>query len=198
VQPHGPYLLGGWCVGGIAALELARVLIEEGEQIQLMLLADTDRPSAARARAANLYFLRQRLRHIGQELSTILRADNRRKVHMIRELFRRKMGRADTGEIQEHAQFYRSKVRYRQMLYAHSARSYPGRLTLIVNEAQSRFDPDLGWQGFAAGGLEVRTSPGDHMTMFSVHHQVVAQTILKCICEATAAEQKDVRAGAVL
>ena len=41
VQPHGPYLLFGECLGGKLAYELARKLDQEGEPIALLMLLDT-------------------------------------------------------------------------------------------------------------------------------------------------------------
>jgi thioesterase domain-containing protein/acyl transferase domain-containing protein len=41
VQPHGPYLLGGFSGGGIAAFEMARQLIEAGEEVGTVILLDT-------------------------------------------------------------------------------------------------------------------------------------------------------------
>jgi acyl transferase domain-containing protein/thioesterase domain-containing protein/acyl carrier protein len=41
VQPHGPYLLGGFSGGGIAAFEMARQLIEAGEEVTSVILLDT-------------------------------------------------------------------------------------------------------------------------------------------------------------
>lgn len=41
VQPHGPYLLGGFSGGGLAALEMARQLHEAGEETLLLVLLDT-------------------------------------------------------------------------------------------------------------------------------------------------------------
>ena len=38
VQPHGPYHLGGTCNGGLLAFEAARILADEGEQIQTLAL----------------------------------------------------------------------------------------------------------------------------------------------------------------
>jgi amino acid adenylation domain-containing protein len=35
-QPHGPYLLGGMCNGGLVALEIARQLMQAGEQVDLV------------------------------------------------------------------------------------------------------------------------------------------------------------------
>jgi thioesterase domain-containing protein len=198
VQPRGPYLLGGMCVGGIAALELARVLMEEGEQIQLMLLVDTERSGPETARAAELNYIRRRMRHIRQVLSTIAHAGKRDKVQMVRTLFRRKMGWEDSPEILQQDRYYRSKMRYWRMLYAHCPQKYPGRLVLVVNEEQHRFNPDLGWPGFADGGLEILTSPGTHETMFTEHRRAAAKTILHCIDGTTSTQRPDVAAEAVL
>jgi len=38
--PHGPYLLGGYCIGAIVAMEVARQLVEKGEKISHLLLID--------------------------------------------------------------------------------------------------------------------------------------------------------------
>ncbi|HSF39112.1 MAG TPA: non-ribosomal peptide synthase/polyketide synthase [Thermoanaerobaculia bacterium] len=40
VQPHGPYFLGGWSLGGVVAYEMARRLREEGEEVALLVLLD--------------------------------------------------------------------------------------------------------------------------------------------------------------
>ncbi len=41
VQPHGPYFIGGYCMGGTVALEVAQQLHREGEEIGLLALFDT-------------------------------------------------------------------------------------------------------------------------------------------------------------
>jgi len=38
VQPKGPYLLGGWCNGGLMAYEIARQLHAEGQKVDLLVL----------------------------------------------------------------------------------------------------------------------------------------------------------------
>jgi thioesterase domain-containing protein len=43
-QPHGPYLLGGWSMGGTVAHELACVLRERGEQVALLVMIDSNSP----------------------------------------------------------------------------------------------------------------------------------------------------------
>ena len=49
VQPRGPYRLGGYCMGGFTAYELARRLRAEGEEVDLLLLVDSS-PTSARFR----------------------------------------------------------------------------------------------------------------------------------------------------
>ena len=39
-QPNGPYLLGGWCYGGVVAHEMACQLEEAGEQVRHLFLLD--------------------------------------------------------------------------------------------------------------------------------------------------------------
>ncbi|HEV8195164.1 MAG TPA: amino acid adenylation domain-containing protein [Gemmatimonadales bacterium] len=41
VQPAGPYMISGYCVGGLVALEIARQLRAEGEDVSLLLVLDT-------------------------------------------------------------------------------------------------------------------------------------------------------------
>jgi thioesterase domain-containing protein len=45
-QPHGPYLLGGLCAGGVIAYEMARQLVQAGENVELVVLLETARPNA--------------------------------------------------------------------------------------------------------------------------------------------------------
>jgi len=47
VQPHGPYLLGGWSFGGLVAFEMAQQLQRAGHQVALLALIDTPAPIAS-------------------------------------------------------------------------------------------------------------------------------------------------------
>ena len=41
VQCHGPYFLGGYCMGGTVALEMAQRLTAKGEKVALLAMFDT-------------------------------------------------------------------------------------------------------------------------------------------------------------
>ncbi|HET8843739.1 MAG TPA: alpha/beta fold hydrolase, partial [Ktedonobacteraceae bacterium] len=49
VQPHGPYLLGGWSLGGVIAFEMAQQLRKQGCQVALLALIDSSVPLPNRA-----------------------------------------------------------------------------------------------------------------------------------------------------
>jgi amino acid adenylation domain-containing protein len=44
IRPKGPYYLGGWCYGGIVAVEMARQLIQAGEEVGLVAVMDATAP----------------------------------------------------------------------------------------------------------------------------------------------------------
>lgn len=47
LQPHGPYLLGGLCAGGLVAYEMAVQLQARGEQVEFVAILDAGTPQAA-------------------------------------------------------------------------------------------------------------------------------------------------------
>jgi hypothetical protein len=48
IQPHGPYLLGGFCGGGLIVFEMAHQLRQQGEEVDLLLLVEpVDGPGPA-------------------------------------------------------------------------------------------------------------------------------------------------------
>jgi iron transport multicopper oxidase len=44
LQSHGPYLVGGWSLGGVHAFEVSRQLIEAGERVEKLILFDSPCP----------------------------------------------------------------------------------------------------------------------------------------------------------
>ena len=68
VQPHGPYMLGGFSGGGLTAWEMARQLEAAGERVSVLVLLDTPlpmRPSLSRADKAMIKLAELRARGPG-------------------------------------------------------------------------------------------------------------------------------------
>jgi thioesterase domain-containing protein/acyl carrier protein len=80
VRPHGPYIIGGFCLGGIVAYELAQQIIAAGETVEMLLLIDAepeDRTLSALRRACEF-------------LGRWLRWDEQRQVKQFREWWLRR------------------------------------------------------------------------------------------------------------
>jgi len=54
-QPVGPYLVGGFCAGGLVALEVARMLRAQGQQVDLLVLINPPLAGARSRRAQRLF-----------------------------------------------------------------------------------------------------------------------------------------------
>ncbi len=65
IQPHGPYMLGGYCMGGTIAFEMARQLRELGREVKLLALFETYNMATAGKSYKSPY---KRLFHSGQNL----------------------------------------------------------------------------------------------------------------------------------
>jgi FkbH-like protein len=60
-QPHGPYMLGGLCAGGVIAYEMALQLKSLGETVKLVALLDAAKPRARKRRG---HLSRQRVKRL--------------------------------------------------------------------------------------------------------------------------------------
>jgi thioesterase domain-containing protein len=181
VQAHGPYFLGGYCVGGIIAFEMAQQLRAAGEEVALLVIFDAQNPG----RPARLLPIGKRIRlaleglplsekrrYIARRIATELKrkGDNMQKAGS--NLLKLPVASSVTDTLN------RAKAKYK-------LRAYTGRIVLfrpIVPDP--RFEPtdDLGWTEVAEGGLEIHDIPGSHLTIFQPPHvQAGAEKLAACI-----------------
>ena len=75
IQPEGPYLLGGFCNGGLVAYEMARQLHAQGQQIDLLALIEPASPPPLHALAISFIQRTNRLlrRSKDQQMESFLR-----------------------------------------------------------------------------------------------------------------------------
>jgi len=67
VQPHGPYLLGGYCNGGLVAFELAQQLLRRGEAVDLLFIFDTVLHNSKTSLATRLLRLAAKVPNLSEE-----------------------------------------------------------------------------------------------------------------------------------
>ena len=183
-QPQGPYLLGGVCLGGVIAYEMAQQLYAVGESVGLLVLIDSYAPGKnrhLRSRSALSAYLD---RHLGELL---LLPSVARPGYIARWLtnggirFGRALG------FQENSSLARATRRvasaHRRAIVSYKPKAYPGRVVqLMCGNASHRSYEDrrLAWSSLASR-FEVRLVPGDHLSMVEQPHaRVLAQELQVC------------------
>jgi len=68
-QPDGPYFLGGYCVGGLVAFEMARLLHAQRRDVAELVLFETTCPTAYRGFHARQIWARTLLDRVGRRLA---------------------------------------------------------------------------------------------------------------------------------
>ncbi|RKH58003.1 non-ribosomal peptide synthetase, partial [Corallococcus aberystwythensis] len=184
VQPHGPYQLGGWSLGGLVAYEMAQRLREAGEAVDVLALIDSHVPgltkpsqevahlnAEARARIA---FAHATATAFGQELSAsddaLAQNDDAMLDHLLQQGLRARILDAQSGPAQLRALFHV----YRANLFAQEKyvpKPYDGTaLLLSAGEAPATLPRHRGWEPLVRGGLEVHTVPGGHHALMQDPH----------------------------
>jgi amino acid adenylation domain-containing protein len=168
-HPAGPYYLGGYSFGGYVALEMARRLLDQGEEVRSLVLLDTYVAGS------------QSLLGRFMTLSTAQKiAYARRRARRYRKNLRRRI------------EFWFlppavKKVRRGCGAAEHSyeLRSYPERIVLFrAGEKGLRGleEPGDGWQRYAAGGLEIHELDGDHGNILNEPYvQSLAAELRQCL-----------------
>jgi thioesterase domain-containing protein/NAD(P)-dependent dehydrogenase (short-subunit alcohol dehydrogenase family) len=175
--PQGPYLIGGASFGGNVAFEMARQLHAQGVEPALVIMFDAFVPGherwvAPRARAVGfLKGLREGgLPYIGNKIAVkakywggLIQVRGRRLACKALKL---------AGiPVTLHLRYFLMDEAHRRALATHVWEPYAGKITLMRASDRGpevlgkREDPTLGWGRLAAGGLEIRDVPTEHIYM---------------------------------
>ncbi|MGE0684114.1 MAG: thioesterase domain-containing protein [Candidatus Binatia bacterium] len=181
-QPEGPYRIGGYCLGGVIAFEIAQQLHAQGQQVETLVLFGSPSPTSfclsQRMYSATFQFVQKLVRHAKtlQGLSPLR--------------WRQYVSERNRQRQEEQDQYYRHNPYRRQVEDAtvnavrqYKARVYPGRITLFFSSEHPvnlTTDRLLNWRAFTAGGLEIHAGPaacdGDTM-LLEPHAQVFAELL---------------------
>ncbi|MBN1866411.1 amino acid adenylation domain-containing protein [Candidatus Sumerlaeota bacterium] len=181
-QPRGPYLIGGECIGGIVAYEMAQQLEEQGQEVGLLFLMDTPRPSFLGGLQYRSYIIRVKLLRLYRLFLDLLRFDLRNIVAMFRRKRQRLLPTTDEERIQGRIQ--RVEEDYISTLSRYIAKPHPGKVTFLVSEELSF--RSIEWRDLVKGGMEVHTVPGNHVTRLTIHGALTASTLTQCLDRARA------------
>ncbi|MGH8714659.1 MAG: thioesterase domain-containing protein, partial [Casimicrobiaceae bacterium] len=147
-RPRGPYILGGHCAGGMVALEIARQLAREGDEVRCVVMIDTVAPQPPQRIFAGL--------SVGADLPR----PRRRRVEPSPD--------AATGGD--------AIGRYRAVITRYAPVPYAGRLVVVRPDGHSDTRPAMGWTAFSPQA-ETIAVPGDHHTVITRHIDALAELL---------------------
>lgn len=185
-QPEGPYLLGGECVGGVVAYEMAQQLYAQGQEVGLLVMMDTIRPSWWSARRFQAEHLKMRAFSIFRHLTRIFQSDIRSGYVNLKNIMHTKRRlHFPLNETERRAQrIFHIERTYSGLMFRYRPKIYPGRLTLIVNEEDYALRPTLGWEGLTADRIIAHKVPGSHLTRITDHVKETAERLRLCLDQA--------------
>jgi amino acid adenylation domain-containing protein len=204
LQPEGPYFLGGHCLGGLIAFEMAQQLQAQGQRVALLALMDSFAPLGRQTMRRSVP-LRHRIKRT-LELIT-LHIDNLRllgwgdRLSYIEGKFNNllykiymSVGAPWVPAAQARRRILDAGV---EALRSYRPKVYPGAITLfqaIGMPAGVKEKPQDGWAKLAAGGLETYLVPGYFAQMvYEPRVQLLADQLRACLDKALADKSETVR-----
>jgi len=201
LQPEGPYYLAGECIGGSVAYEMAQQLQAQGQEVGLLVLMDSPRPTRARylgyhARrlfpvlsskwytefAERIVFHWSELRQVEKRNRPAYFAD---KVGKALRMVAHGLHMTDLPEPEQRRQMNRHvrtvRASYGRCLLRYRPKPYRGRILLLVSEEFYRRNPTLGWHRLALGGIDVHRLPGNHFSYIREHVRAAATQLRACL-----------------
>jgi thioesterase domain-containing protein/acyl carrier protein len=170
LQPSGPVILLGECVGGVVAFELAQQLRRKGREIALLLLLDSWFPAAippAWLDTTSFKALVRRAQIFAQ--------------HKALEQVRRILGQTPSAQdAAMPARIERVGRSYQDATLSYQPSPYPGAITLIASEESAAIDSSLGWTKVAAH-LTLHCTKGDHESYLRQHRATLAACVQGCL-----------------
>jgi amino acid adenylation domain-containing protein len=191
VQPHGPYLLGGWSSGGLVAYEMAQRLTAAGEKVDVLALLDVGLWSASSVLddaeiLADL--LAPQVRIPPEELRRLSSLEE--QLERVLDVARQHELLAFDIDVPYARRLYRVYRANSDAARGYEPQLYPGAVVLFRGISRTENppeDPTLGWGGLALGGVEIYEIPAPHETLvLEPGVRILAEHLTSCFERAAA------------
>ena len=201
VQPEGPYHLGGFCMGGTVAYEMAQQLEKEGQKTAFLGLLDTYNYSEMKAPESlveKLSYAKQKfqfhwwnLRRLGPR-GQVAYFTEKVRVAGARELARLSIRWSSFSKRFDWVNPARTPEVFledfnEKVASAYRPAAYRGQVTIFRPRRNYGFydDPQMGWGKLVLGGLNIIELPVNPGGMFAEPYvQIVAANLRQCLDEA--------------
>jgi amino acid adenylation domain-containing protein len=186
-QPNGPYLLGGECIGGLVAFEMAQQLQAQGQKVALLILLDTVYLNGV---DYVTYLVYRQIRKIKRHWKTLSKFEPQERLPYFfdkaKKVMWRLIAKFHLNSVPSDHRIQHVKNNYQKTLRRYRPKPYSGRMVLLATEANYEKNSILGWETLAAGGLEIYKLPGDHTSYLGEQVQTTAKQLKACLDEAQA------------
>lgn len=188
VQPQGPYLLGGFCNGGLVAYEMARQLVMQGEQVERLVLVvpaypthlhSLTRGAVKRFRNMLAWNKEQELEHFLRFRHTYKYIRGERKTEHLKG-FRNIDPSIFTLDPTAYALLQDDNAILDWTIAEYDYPLYPGEIELIWAHEEPFHNI---WRSKAAQeqGTRLHIVPGSHIGCRTDHIQSLAETVAQCV-----------------
>ncbi len=208
LQPEGPYHLGGFCLGGQVAFEMAQQLRQRGQQVALLAMIDTYNfqgvPPQLTVResletAGQKFFfhsrnilrlrLKQQLNYLGKKIKIASYREYERMWTRITSFLR-------VGQYGKDNQYVNLERLNEDAHFAYVARQYPNDVTIFKPRRSFTFaaDPQLGWGDvISPNRLEIVDLPADPGGIFiEPYVQTLAEKLMERIDGAVVSHEESI------
>jgi acetoacetyl-CoA synthetase len=182
LQPHGPYSLIGYSLGGLVTLEIAQRLLADDEKVTLLALLDSyPHRNHLSADQRVLLSLRLAKRRVWSLIESSGRTGSKTSEQTAGSAPQRSHSEMSSTQVMQWMRYAASLAwrRYRP-------RFYPGTIKFVKAEISTYFpdSPVAVWSHLTAQ-LDVETTPGDHLAMLSVEFGKLGAVLTRYLNEAS-------------
>jgi aspartate racemase len=194
VQPDGPYLLGGWSMGGVIAYEMAQQLEAQGQRVSLLALMDAKpmKPVEAAAPWDEITLLTNFARDLGLSVDGLNLSRDELDRLGSEELLSYVLRRAiEVGIVPQDVQLSQARRLFEvfkinvQAMQNYRPQASSRAVTLLKADEQANAEaPDetMGWGALTTGEIEIHSVPGSHFTLVREPYvRRLAEQLADCI-----------------
>ena len=207
IQPHGPYYIGGFCLGGAIAFEMSQQLQKEDEEVSLLVMIQNLHRDYPRYKS-NTNMLQRHvdpiLDRFDYEVSNLRNLVIKEKLIHIYERFQRALLIINFNTIRildRYLQRFDLRIphpssyflefiteRNKEAFIGYNPQAYNGRVAIFRASKQPREiipDPTLGWGELIDGDLELFEIEAFHQTIMAEPQvQIMAEQLKICLNKA--------------
>ena len=193
VQPEGPYRLGGWCLWALMSYEVARLLEEQGQEVELLMMIDSWAPGHW-ARQSTIRKILMTWAHDFQRLSWMINrlrhaSMEKRKQDVVRRIRAMAASASMLPKGMRPEEPPRESNRIEKLVTDAAASYIPkpikGTVAVFRGEQQPTgklIGDDLGWSQLLGRKVAVDTLPGNHSEIFDISGaRIMADRIRKVL-----------------